>query len=377
MIIFLGAGASTPFEIPTMPGFIEIFDKLLNEHEIYCEIRDSFEKESFDLEALMTILEDLSKDQNQFLRTISPQTSNFLFNHIKRNEKNAKQILAHSKERRQEATNCLHQIKSIIRKKCFEAVQQRSNKILQVYDQLFGIFKGSEIGNVTQHAGDGILMYHSNLKIFTTNYDTCIETYLNRHQVLFTQGIVPRYGYNVFDIDSFDDRDDKVGLFKLHGSVDLFRKNGQIRQLPVYTSEQGSTYLGEEFGEELMRYPIEFGGYRNVIESPYLDLFRIFRDRIRNDHVWLLIGSSFRDITICSIINDVLRLQQRGQNPIIILVNPSGKAIADRLEKWGMGSFSSLIRTVEQRFGTDECIKELGEVFNPQRTIRKKVPEKR
>lgn len=368
MIIFLGAGASRPFGIPTMPEFIGIFDKVMGKNRLYNEIKNSFEKESFDLEVLMTILEDLSKDKKELWRAISPQTSEFLFRKAKEKGFHYAETLGKTYT----AEKCLSELKEIIRRECFRAVRDNADEILEVYDQLFKFLRavtGSEIvrgriGGFLQ-AGDGKFEYPPNLKIFTTNYDTCVEAFLNRHQVNFTQGIVLRYGDYVLDIDSYDDKDDKVGVFKLHGSIDFFRKNGEIRQFPAFPTRDGLTYLGEEFGEEHIRFPIEFGGYRHVIESPYLDLFRLFRDRIKVAYqtLWLLIGTSFRDIAICSIMNDVLRLKERGRLPIIILVNPSAKAIVNRLKKWGMNTFAELIKPVEEKFGTNECIKGLDEVL--------------
>ena len=366
MIVFLGAGASRPFGIPTMPEFIDIFDREMGNRALYNNIRNSFDRESFDLEVLMTILEDLSKDENELLRTISPQTSTFLVEKMRKEDANYMERLPEPSK----AKECLSELKGKIRRICFHAVQNNVDTILKIYDQLFRILRSATIPQVRNggfgRSDDDILDYPANLKIFTTNYDTCVETFLNRHQISFNQGIVRRYGYNVFDVDSFGDKSGEVDVFKLHGSVDLFRKNGEIRQLSAYTPE-GSTYLGEDYGEELMRYPIEFGGYRHVIESPYLDLFRLFRDRIRlpSQRFWLLIGSSFRDVTICSIMNDVLRLKERGKYPLIILVNPSAKAIVARLKEWGMTAFAELVRQVEEEFGTDECVTKLRKILAP------------
>jgi len=370
MIVFLGAGASRPFGIPTMPEFIDIFDKEMGNNQLYNEIRKSFDTETIDLEVLMTILEDLSKDREELFRIISPQTSRFLFKKMREKGIDYFDILAEPST----AKKCLSELKEIIRKKCFKAEEDNVDIILNAYDQLFEYLRavggtgiGEKVGGFAR-AGDGKFQYPQNLKIFTTNYDTCIETFLNRHQINFTQGIVLRYGDYVLDVDSYDDRDNKVGVFKLHGSIDLFRKNGNIIQVRAFTRD-GRTYLAEKIGEEHIRYPIEFGGYRHVIESPYLDLFRLFRDRLKVEFqsLWLLIGSSFRDITICSIMNDVLRLREIGKRPVIILVNPSAKTIVERLKKWGMNTFAELVKNVEEKFGTDEFINGLQKIFEPTR----------
>jgi hypothetical protein len=364
LIVFLGAGASRVFGIPTMREFIDIFDNELEKNSLYNEIKNAFGRDYFDLEVLMTILDDLSKDLKELRRTISPQTSDFL---LRKSHENALNYIS-DKRIKTTAKEALSRLKGTIRRECFIAVQEKVNMILETYDKLFSILFDTPfvqgIGSYT--SGDGKTRYPTNLKIFTTNYDTCVETYLNRRQITFTQGIVPMYGYNVFDIDSFNDSSANVGVFKLHGSVDLFIKNRHIRQLSAYRYEKGVTHLGEDFGEELMRYPIEFGGYQHVMESPFLDLFRLFRDRIRDDQLWLLVGSSFRDVTICSIMNDVLRSKRASEYPKILLVNPHSQKIIDRLKEWGMLPFAELINKIEAKFNTDECNTILSSALSPK-----------
>lgn len=350
MIIFLGAGASRVFGIPTMMEFIDIFDKEMEENSLYNEVENTFGREDLDLEVLMTIFDDLSKDQKELRRTMSPQTSDFL---LRRSHEKALHYIS-DKTVKTTAKETLSKLKGVIRRECFVAVHEKVDMILEVYDRFLSLASKAPTSGV-HVAGDGKTTYPSNLKIFTTNYDTCVETYLNRRQITFTQGIVRRYGYNVFDVDSFNDGNVRVGVFKLHGSVDLFRKNRQIRQLSAYRYEKGVTHLGEDFGEEVMRYPLEFGGYQHIIESPFLDLFRLFRDRIKNDRMWILVGSSFRDMTICSIMNDVLRSKRVSEYPKIVFVNPSAQKIIDRLKEWGMLPLAELINKIEAKFNSDEC----------------------
>ena len=74
MLLFLGAGASAPFGIPTMPGFIDLLDSKIGSYPIYRDIKLAY-KNDYDLEVLMTILEDLSKPQEEIMESISPQTA--------------------------------------------------------------------------------------------------------------------------------------------------------------------------------------------------------------------------------------------------------------------------------------------------------------
>ena len=353
LIVFLGAGASNVFRIPTMPGFIKIFDREIGEYrELYQGIKNRFSEDEFDLEVLMTILEDLTKEGNEMFKTVSPQTTDFLF---RMPRKEALRFI-HNKEAKVLAKELLAKLKQVIRRECRKAVEDNKevDNILSKYDHLFKILSKAPT-EVDLTADDGETKYPSNLKIITTNWDNCVETYFNRRQIEFSNGITLKRGENVFDINSFQDKKAVVGIFKLHGSVDLFSKADKIRKLSAFP--EGRTTFGEEFGEEVMRWPIEFGGYRMIIQSPYLDLFRLFRQRIEDDMAWVLIGSSFRDISICTTMNDVVRLRIRRRYPKIVFINPSAKAVVKRLRAWDMITLADLMEKnmIEEHWGSDEC----------------------
>jgi hypothetical protein len=60
MLLFLCAGASSPFGVPTMSGFLKLFDEEFGDSELYKETKMVFGNDC-DLEVLMTVFEDLSK----------------------------------------------------------------------------------------------------------------------------------------------------------------------------------------------------------------------------------------------------------------------------------------------------------------------------
>ena len=69
-----------------MSGFIKLFDQEIGDDELYHEVKNTFGHENFDLEVLMTVFEDLSNSKQEFFRTVSPQTTGFLFRIEKENE---------------------------------------------------------------------------------------------------------------------------------------------------------------------------------------------------------------------------------------------------------------------------------------------------
>jgi hypothetical protein len=367
MLLFLGAGASVPLGVPTMSGFVKLLDKEVGDSPLYKELKVVF-MENCDLEALMTVIEDLSKSSQELSRTISPQTAFFL---LQKERKDADRYINEDRSQR-EAGALLTKIKTIIRKECNRAVSNDS-KILQVYDDFFTflaeensraiqgqpLWSSTQIGPST-HA----LVLPTDLRIFTTNYDQCIETYFNRKEIDSWRGIASRYGDSVFDVDSYDSlpaQNMPCKIYKLHGSVDLFQKGDKIRRLEVPRTEE--PFLVKEYGEESMRWPIEFGGYRHIIESPYLDLFRRLRDTAREKKCWIVVGFSFRDRTICSILNDVLRLKPKSERPSILLLNRHTQPVIERLKDWNYQGLVETIFPVEVEFGSKGFSTKLHQVF--------------
>jgi len=282
----------------------------------------------------MTILDDLSRDEDELWRRMSPQTAKFLF-------RNSGQINYLQDEKIKKASRLLlSRIKEIIVSECFKADDEKQEKILEVYDGLMKILSRRFDADLS---GDRKINYPKHLKIFTTNYDRCIETYLGIRQIDFTQGLKQRFGQNLFDVSSYTEAEQDIKVFKLHGSVDLFNIKGIIRQ----------RRHNEIIGEEVIYFPIEFSGYNRVIESPYLELFYLFREEIGNDGTWMIAGTSLRDRTICSIMNDVIRLKSEKERPNILFINPD-QSVIDRVGAWGYSHLRDRLIPLPHDFGLPE-----------------------
>jgi hypothetical protein len=367
MLLFLGAGASAPFGVPTMLGFVKALDKEVGDSLLYKDLKVAL-GEDCDLEALMTVIEDLSKSSQELFRAISPQTAFFLLQKVR---KDADRYI-NDASLRKEASELLAKIKTIIRKECNKAVSNDS-KILEVFDGFFsdltelkkGMTQVARPWSSTQiDSGTHAFTLPTDLRIFTTNYDQCIETYCKQKEIDFSNGVTPRYGDSIFDVDSYDLNAEKIKnckIYKLHGSVDLFQKQDKIRRLEVPRTED--PFLVKEYGEESMRWPIEFGGYRHIIESPYLDLFRRFRDAAKEKNWWIVVGFSFRDRTICSILNDVLRLKPKRERPNVLLLNRNPQPVTERLKDWNYQALVDTIFPVEVEFGSKDLYTKLHKAF--------------
>ena len=247
-LLFLGAGASSAFGIPTMSGFIELFDREFQDLSLYDRVRKGLGK-SLDLEGVMTVLDDFSKPKENLLRTISAQTFQVIYHWW------LDEDLIVKSGRESEAASLLKRCGEIIRLECQRAVRERKDEIVHTYDQLFG--RLSQSGG-SQKSGDGTLDIPSAIWVFTTNYDTCLEVWAKERQIEFDRGVRPRYTELVFDASTFSGNH---RLYKLHGSIDMFSAGDEVKQMSADPVSSGAgTFLGENYGEPYQFYPIEYSG---------------------------------------------------------------------------------------------------------------------
>lgn len=365
MIVFLGAGASRTFGIPTTKEFIDLFEKEAGQSELYNDVKTGIGEDLFDLESLMSVLDDLSKPEPELLRDISPYTSRFLIQKLRESG-----LVYYEKAGiNEEAKQLLHILKKVIRRECYEAVRGDKQPIINTYNAFFD--SAGELGGGHSQSAGAKRSYPSELSIFTTNYDTCLETYFYSQGADFANGIELKSGQNVFRIDAF--KRNPIEIVKLHGSVDLYQQGENIRQIPIARvgSETQFTHLGEELGEELgdfMVWPVESSGARHVYQSPHLDLYILFRDRLAAEltkpkPVWLLVGSSFRDLTITSIMNEVLRLHHRGNQTNVILIDPLATSRKAEIKRYGFATLADSITCIDAKF-------DAGTAFDQLKTMR-------
>jgi hypothetical protein len=168
-----------------MSGFLKLFDEEIGDSPLYREIRKTF-GDDCDLEVVMTVIEDLSKPSQEFFRALSPQTGFFL---LERERKEANKYATEETKKR-EATELLARLKAIIRRECIQA-SVKDSRIVEVYNDFFTFLQleerkmtsGTNWGSTQIGRADEV--FPTQLKVFTTNYDTCLEVYFNRREIDF------------------------------------------------------------------------------------------------------------------------------------------------------------------------------------------------
>lgn len=102
-------------------------------------------------------------------------------------------------------------------------------------------------------------------------------------------------------------------IVPLHGSLDLIKKSRPVSggfYEEIYKVTAPETYFKgnpSETAKAFMIYPLEAVGYEQSVKSPYLDMLNLLKEVLRSEPVIFVIGFSFRDSTIASIFEEVLR----------------------------------------------------------------------
>ncbi len=150
------------------------------------------------------------------------------------------------------------------------------------------------------------------MKIFTLNYDGTIEIFCEKYNINFSDG---------FDLywnpDSFVNA--KVNIFKLHGSLYWFRtESGKIIKVPA----KGLTvsflrYLSDEQLSEMMIYPAL---KKNKQSEVYLWLHGTFINELNKATTCVIIGYSFRDEDI---VNNLVDALDRNPKLWLLIISPN------------------------------------------------------
>lgn len=316
IVFFFGAGASAPFNIPTMEQFVVNFERFLNENagkeerDLYSDIKTTLENKinrSADLEAVFTVIDGIINYDNP--------------------EKLGMMALYFETERKKhfptfEDVDICKKLKTkfqiFIKDNC--DIPNTFNQIEKVYTDFFNRI-ALELGNF-----DTARKYFFNYDwtIFTTNYDVCLE--------YFWREVVK------IDLDTnfmYDKRQNKcilrpnsilanpggvIKLFKLHGSLNwlIDEKTGEV----IEVTEKGNSLMGRSYVGELMLYPI---AEKELYLEPHISMLVRLNRELNNKKLWIVVGYSFNDPVIQEIF-----LKNWSEDKHFILVHPNAEVVSNR-----------------------------------------------
>ena len=360
--VFFGAGASKYFGIPTMKEFPEDFENYLgdngeyDEKSLYKRIKDDL-KEAYgdlDLEAILTVLEDLSEKERFDSRFEHPSILYFLKSHNQINNTH-RLIEIEVKRDREVAKRLKEKLKRFIRQKC--SPEDFKDKIW-LYDEFFDAFFEKRSLYRFKSVREKSEKVAVDCEIFTTNYDLCIENYCKIGNIAYTNGeIITDTGKQIVDItknssDLFSESAN-FHIYKLHGSINWYKiKDRDIRDViewdRVPLNRGDMTFDYTEIEGELMIYPIQ---EKQIYKDPFSDMFIRLKKSLESNEYCFVVGYSFRDEEISGIFDDAMfERDRKGQKTKIFLIDLSADEIIENRLK-SINELKNIeIKTINREF---------------------------
>lgn len=326
ILILLGAGSSVPFGIPDMRKFVDMFKESLRNDDEAFSMRELVEwielalndsqrlvgtKIQFDLESLIVVLQDLVATMD---KPISAPTFAFMLHLLSQKQKeigtyNIENVRATFGKR---AEALLNSLRLFIFDLCMKPIEIGQKELTGFsfldlfYGPLFILLGNTDLRSPTTKW------------VFTTNWDLCLKQWLEYASAYvheFEDGVTldnqrkpvlsTSQGWSVSS--------QKRKVVPLHGSFDLIKKRrvvsgGFYEDIHKVTAPEiyfkGNT---SEIAKAFMIFPLEAVGYEQSVRSPYIDMLNLLKEVLRQENLIFVIGFSFRDPTVASIFEEVLR----------------------------------------------------------------------
>jgi hypothetical protein len=295
VVLFLGAGASVPADVPDTKKFVDRFKdhiksqdekhrtvaKLLEVLEEYVRVNPM---RQVDIELLLEALERLENRESDVLPYFTKGGDYIMEGYLDKGP-------------------IRDELREFIRSNVM--VQKNQIEYLQYLRELVAVYGTPAEGGP--------------LSVFTVNYDNCIEQFCDLFSLNFCDGFQIEWTPKLFESPKYD-----IHLFKLHGSTNWYRtQSGRHIRIPI-RSEKGKVELDTgEIAETFIVFP----GLKSTYYEPYLDMLGIMKDRLKRTDIVVVVGYSFRDDDIKKIFWDIAATNRRLK---VVLVSPSASRVYEK-----------------------------------------------
>lgn len=351
-LVFLGAGASRPFEVPTMQEMVTEFEKdVEKEQELfnyYSKIKktliDTFGSSNVDIEAMLSVVEGITE------RTSAKELGHFAFYYISKTAS----VTPFDPKEVELAKKLLEKLKDYIKDSC--TVKLSPTECTKIYEKsyvpLYNILKGPQ-----QRFFDKYDLTNDS-KSYTTNYDNIFESFWNRlltpedhfDKIQNTENYVFHTKKLVLGKHSF---------VKLHGSLD-WTKNKESGDI---IRKNTSSFQPVETEGDVMLYPIQ---QKDLYFHPWYSLFSDFKMGLIDCGTWYVVGYAFNDEFITNAFIEQLKLRKK---PTLVIISPSAKGIIRKFPK----EVRDKIILLPIKFGTKYFPKQISDFAEGVRTLSVKV----
>lgn len=153
------------------------------------------------------------------------------------------------------------------------------------------------------------------MNVVSTNYDRILEYVWGYYGFRYTDGF-EQHELSEFDENCFADMD-IINLMKVHGSLDWFDVDHDIRKLTT------------AFGYAPVMIPPGRNKYRTTHNSPYRELMQKSDDAIKKASSFLVVGFGFNDEHITPLVSK----KTKQGTPIVVVTMNVTSSTEDELEK--------------------------------------------
>jgi len=356
-LFFFGAGASRPFDIPTMKEMVSEFQKELtnssgkgihDEVQLYSRVAASL-RQTFgrvDLESVFTVVDAIA--QGKTLKDLG-----YFATFLAKNRRFATLLRPPLREDRETAQRLRARFEGYVKRVCWVRPDKFSSILstyLAFFHEVSRVFGSNSSFN---HEGT-VYNYNQSWDFFTTNYDNVLE-------VLWRSGIRQNALNTGFQYDPTSkseiwsptilSQQGQPRLVKLHGSVTWWREEGTGR---IVEKDQppDAAYVPRKFGEQIILYPIQ---QKDAFVPPYFDMFYVLRQMLAGTRKWIVVGYSFGDEIIRSMF-----AKASISSTTLVLVHPDSQASKPLESEPG---WSGKIRRIRTKFGEPATNKSVAEAL--------------
>jgi len=354
-VVFVGAGASKPFGIPTMTEMTEDFEKELKKSSLpgitlFDEIKRRLKDyQYFDIESLITVLQNIAN-----VDKLSPVLNNPSVHYFLSNRPGGIAIAIQQSEKQitephhNEAEELLKQVKLFIADSC-----EMKEKPFEIYTELFDYAnKNHGISNFKDviNSRDFTIPNH---KVFTTNYDLVLEGYcLNKRFPEWECGRLKTGELKIAEKDNqmlYSSDRNIFQIYKLHGSVNWYvDEQGYMSWLSGAAQAGQTTLAGQKIEKQLLIYP---ASEKYTFREPFYDMFHHLKKCLLRCKGCYVVGYSFRDDDILGLFHDAMELNGDLQ---LYLIDRNAQNIVEGKFK----NFPGRIKTISKEFSI-EAVSEL------------------
>ena len=347
--IFLGAGASRPFELPTMQGMVEGFETFLDskppeQKTLYSDIKDNqkkhYKSRNVDIESIYSVVQGLANG------IPLEEMGHLAFYHMaKKFDVEKFQII-----NKDEAKELQKTIEEFIKSECKSPLSEL--EIIKMYETTYEpFFSFLDNQKIKYPSGRS---YAKFWRSYGTNYDNVFEDFW--HDDITLTDFFIRDGQSQNLIFDSNQNPENHCYIKLHGSIDWKKRQSDNKVMKKAPGVSRHLITGD-----VMIFPIQ---QKDMYLYPWDVQFRHLKNSLNLIPNWYVIGYSFNDEFILEIFKEAFTNAK-----ILTIIGPSADKIREKFPK----EYHDRIFALPIKFGDKYFPQQFKDYTTKSKTIKFKI----